>query len=663
MALPPVAPFPPAGFRKDLAPEDWEACLDAWLSLTEAYLHLPDDAFQSAVAHELSGFQGFMISFYAEISSLTDQDSRLSSTKVSSLRRVCFLLCHRVLTEHVPPHGLLGYVFLSNFCRTYPKSSALQKTLSALWRKNGHGVELGLQKLLSQLTRSLDNSKTVDGAADLLKQLLPLLHASPDVGEYFMTGSDFLDSLCSGYTKASDQHKKTLVITTYLGLLSLIRVEKHKYALLSDHLYALKADAEARGDTVESLLSDLVTNTPILSKIRDATSPSEGARARNIAVSLDAFASKSLARPKKHIRRKVTTSKGKAPLEETVHGDVHVHQMSMITQVQDLFPDLGSAFIVKLLDEYNNNVEQVTAHLLDDSLPPHLQHIDRSEQLPQPSEVPLDHADLEPRSTPPLHPSTLPQRRNIFDNDDFDRLAVDASQLRIGGKQKAYTANDDLADGSTNKAAILSALAAFDADDDERDDTYDVEDVGATVDTHNPEDADPASQIDEKHEEMLFKAWSTRPEDFGRETAVRKGSARARMKMETGMTDEAIEGWAIMMRRNPRNLRRLQTKYTDFSGQQADIRSTRWRAEEEEGEEGTGGSGTSTPRGGQQGRGRGRGGRGRGRGSSVAGDASEKGTQQARHRKEASKGSRANHNRRDQRARKMARGGGGVLPG
>ena len=55
--------------------------------------------------------------------------------------------------------------------------------------------------------------------------------------------------------------------------------------------------------------------------------------------------------------------------------------MSVITQVQDLFPDLGAGFVVKLLDEYNDNAEKVIAHLLEDSLPPHLTEADRSEQL------------------------------------------------------------------------------------------------------------------------------------------------------------------------------------------------------------------------------------------------------------------------------------------
>ena len=53
----------------------------------------------------------------------------------------------------------------------------------------------------------------------------------------------------------------------------------------------------------------------------------------------------------------------------------------MITQIQDLFPDLGAGFIVKCLYEYNDDIEQVTAHLLEESLPPHLAEADRSEKL------------------------------------------------------------------------------------------------------------------------------------------------------------------------------------------------------------------------------------------------------------------------------------------
>lgn len=217
------------------------------------------------------------------------------------------------------------------------------------------------------------------------------------------------------------------------------------------------------------------------------------------------------------------------------------------------------------------------------------------------------------------------------------------------------TAEDILEDRSNapNKAAILSALAAFDSDDDERDDTYDVGDVGGTVDAANPDDSS-----EQPHDEALFKAYKSTPKLFGRDAETRRGKQRADLRLETGMTDEAIEGWALMLSRDARQLRRLEAKFSTFRGSQNEIASTAWRASPV-------GSGTedSDVDGGNRGRGgfrsrpgRGRGGGGRGRGN-VAGPTGDKDTEAARHRKEANKGSRANHNRRDQRAKKMARGG------
>lgn len=119
------------------------------------------------------------------------------------------------------------------------------------------------------------------------------------------------------------------------------------------------------------------------------------------------------------------------------------------------------------------------------------------------------------------------------------------------------------------------------------------------------------------------------------------------------MTDEAIEGWGIMLGRDAWRLRRLEAKFGMFAGVQRELGATAYRGS-------PGGSGTEDSdvggRGGFRGRARGRSGRG-GRGASVAGPVDDKATQIARQRKDANKGSRANHNRRDQRARKMARGG------
>jgi activating signal cointegrator complex subunit 2 len=226
---------------------------------------------------------------------------------------------------------------------------------------------------------------------------------------------------------------------------------------------------------------------------------------------------------------------------------------------------------------------------------------------------------------------------------------------------------------SSAKAAILSALATFDSDSDERDDTYDATDVGGTVDTALPgtsDDIDPDQYDGSSTEEALFRAFQKSPAAFDRDAGTRRGPMRAALKDETGMTDEAIEGWAIMLKRNPWRLQKLETRFSTSAGGQREIPSSAYRqngpdsATEDSDVEGPEdvervrsrvGSGPGRGHSLARGRGRGRGGRVDGE---VSNPADKQATQLARQRKDAHKGSRANHNRRDQRARKMARGGG-----
>jgi activating signal cointegrator complex subunit 2 len=217
-----------------------------------------------------------------------------------------------------------------------------------------------------------------------------------------------------------------------------------------------------------------------------------------------------------------------------------------------------------------------------------------------------------------------------------------------------------LQDRSTapNKAAIFSALAAFDSDDDERDDTYDITDVGGTVDSaapgNNPEEDRANTDVRDAQDEVLFRAYRATPNVFDRDAATRRGKLRMTLKEETGMTDESIEGWGLMLSRDGRQIKRLEAKFSTFTGAQKELAGTAWRASPQgSGTEDSDVDGNNRGRGGRPRIGRGR---GRGRGN-VVGPSREKETEQARQRKEANKGSRANHNRRDQRAKKMARGG------
>ena len=662
MSLPPLAPVPPANVRLSLAPEEWSACLDAWLAVAEFTLQVSSKATTEAKSGPSNNTAGFLRSFYHESSHIAPDDETLRNPKAQQLQKACFRLVHRILIEKQGHEELLDWKFLGDFCHVHVKNLALARFMTLLWKECQPRLELKVQAQKSVFTSKLEHA--TDGMASNLQRLAPILRASPDIAALFMTGSDFLDALASFYVRTINvEDRKAAVLLLYLGLESLVKVEPQNVSMLSDHLYSLKTTAD-NASSKESILADLITNTPLVARSRRSVNGEGSDRLFKLLDSLETYRSSSIARPRKRVRRKVDKGKGKGP---QVDGELHMHRMSLVTQVQDLFPDLGSGFIMKLLDEYDDNVEQVTAHLLDDSLPPHLQTLDRTEKasIYTPNQA-TQRDQLAPRSTPPpLDPYAepyIPSRRNVFDDDELDRLEMDTSRLHIGKRNATQPSNT-----TTNKAAILSALAAFDSDDDERDDTYDVDDVGGTVDTAHP-DGEPAlatsKASQEENDAALFKVHKASPELFGRTFDIRRGQARQALKAETGMTDEAIEGWAIMLRRDPKRLTRMESKFGAggagaFNGTQGQLGRTAYR-ESPAGTETEDSDAPNAPRGGFRGRGRGRGGpagRGRGRGGNVAGPSSEAGTAAAQRRKEESKGSRANHNRRDQRARKMRRGG------
>ncbi|KAA8566408.1 hypothetical protein EYC84_008975 [Monilinia fructicola] len=561
------------------------------------------------------------------------------------------------------PEYLLRWEVLADVCKFYGKEKGGKVTTLA-WSKHSTTIEASLSSIKSSLTEELDAGLKGDlkGSEIQLRRLNHLLHVSPEAASFFMAGDDFVDALISCYKLMNPPLRKVLITTTYLCIIGLTEGPTPKFSSLVDRLYSLNAAAEAhkKGPTNvnDSLVAELVTVTPVLKQIQQKidASGSVSNRAKSAITALQGFRKPGgSGRPPRFVKKKPNKGKGLAEADDHESSNIHVHQMSLISQIQDLFPDLGSGFVVKLLEEYNDNTEEVISHLLEGSLPPSLERADRSEELELPHEPSSSHADLVPHSTPPQ----LPTRRNVFDDDEFDQLAVDASRLHFGRRNPDQTADDVLQDRSTapNKAAILSALAAFDSDDDERDDTYDIADVGGTVDSTNPEERNiENSSSQNTYEEALFRAYKSSPDIFARDATTRRSKERAVIRQETGMTDEALEGWAVMLSRDSRQMRRLETRFATFKGEQTRLESTAWKAVE--GEEDGNGNGDRGRGGRLRGQGRGRGGGRGGRGGgNVAGTSGDKETDVARQRKEANKGSRANHNRREGRARKMARGG------
>ncbi|KAL7619363.1 hypothetical protein AAE478_009900 [Parahypoxylon ruwenzoriense] len=660
VALPSFAPFPEAPWKDHIVPDEWEVCLSNWIALVEAHLSLSEEQFTPFSCQDESTLT-FLTCFMREVASGGTTLLGISQLARTLLRQ-CFILAARFLRTPSTPPPLLQWEFLADFSRLYLKrrTSAL---VGGAFRKPP--VALSLNTLKKSLILALDSGlkgdlKTLEAQ---LKRLNHLIHASSDTAAFFLAGSDFLDGLIGCYKIMNPPLRKTIVTTAYLCLVGLTEGEYPKFSLLADQLYSLKAAAEGHEagplNANDSMVAELVTGTPILKQVgrRLEESDSSTTRTKSFIAALEGFKKPGgSAGPRKLVKRKIDKGKGTMTEDDEAMGEMRMHRMSYIFQIQDLFPELGSGFVSSLLDEYGDDTEQVVAHILEDSLPPHLASADRTEEL-SPERKRRKSRTVAPRPTPPQ----VPIRHNVFDDDKFDKLAVDLSDVHFGKRNPDNSADDVLNDRSSapNKAAILSALSAFDADDDERDDTYDAADAGFVVNDGNTEDADDQKRKD-ANEEVLFRVYQSDPKIFDRDAVTRRSATRSKLKQETRMTDEAIEGWAVMLTRTPHQMRQLEMKYSALGSEQPALVSTAWRANSagsgtEDNDVDSGGNGF---RGGSHGRGRGRGrGRGGGRGGNVAGPSSDKDTENARRRKEAHKGSRANHNRRDQRAKKMARGG------
>ncbi|KAJ5115826.1 hypothetical protein N7456_000174 [Penicillium angulare] len=695
--FPPLAPVPSPAVRRTIPSDDWDACLDAWIMLLGIRLNANDQKFELAAADDAS-VVSFLESFYQHASA-GDQGLH-HGPKARKLRKLCFLATRRYILGHSNPNPeLFSWTLLGNMCSCYPSSVALKTSLSEVWDLHHEKILSSIEKAKSFIMGQLSspNSLMSPGVIGDIRRLTILASVLSPCGQALMAGSDFLDTLAESYhsPKIREELRRMLVANVYVGLISLLKEPSTNLSLLLDQLYSLKAAAGLGTPKMKNeatILSDLICSTDMLQRLEKYLQSHPQKRGEDLLASLRLYQLESKHFHRRYQRKK-KLDKGKEPSSGLgIPDELHAHKMSLVSQVQDLFPDLGSAFVVRLLDAYNDSPETVVAHLLDDSLSPELQSLDRSEQLPPTAEA--SH-DLAPRPTPPaIHspqiPTSIPTRKNVFDEDvDIAELSLSENakgKLRFGRADSELTADEVLADRSqhaTNKAAILSALASFDSDDDERDDTYDVADVGGTVDATDA-DADTEARNQraaaENLDMVLFRAYKSNPAIFARDAGTRRSQPRAQLKRETNMMDEAIEGWAVMLTRDPKRLAKLEDRLAvdaDGSGgslNQPSLASTSYRkprAGEDDSDEGESSSGPSM-RGGR-GRGRGGGGGGRGRGGrggrggggagSSGGPSGEQGQSNpaANRRKEENKASRANHNRRQQRAKKIARGGG--LPG
>lgn len=378
MALPPFASFPPANIQSEIPPEEWQGCLESWVLLAKSYLLLSSEEFSLRITKGPSIVE-FLLSYIRQDAASNENPTNRSES-AKRLRRESFLLLHRILMEVKPiPKALLEWACLGDFAIIYHTSKSLMELLESVWDRENLENSTSMQKSKAYIIELIKkdvgkgNPKETPDLELALRRAACLLKVCYQYGQFLMSGSDFLDSLSTTYENASYDFQTREETIGCLCLSSLLDSRRPKFSTLIDHVYELNSPSHH-----ESLCKGIFSNTPLLSRMREQIKSPEKERAKKLMAALSEFESAK----KKTVWRSMDKGKGRAEGEygRGALKNLHAHKLSLVTQIQDLFPDFGSGFVVRLLDEYDEDVEQVTAHLLDASLPPHLRNLDRSEE-------------------------------------------------------------------------------------------------------------------------------------------------------------------------------------------------------------------------------------------------------------------------------------------
>lgn len=291
-------------------------------------------------------------------------------------------------------------------------------------------------------------------------------------------------------------------------------------------------------------------------------------------------------------RGAASKGKGRAPLGADLPppalAPVDAELDSMVAQVLDILPEHSPDYIRALLAHtdypFYRNGEKVIEALLEGT-------------APSPSEI-----------APPAFVSSntaTQERRNIF--DDAGPITLD--QVQIG--KKSHDEKAILQDRSfmeQHKADILRRVEALQLEDIE----FELEDehgnagggggdiayeddvlaqVAVNGDGESTDDEEEAEPDKPSPETVMELAYLADPGVFARDAQTRRSKARVDLRAQSGWDDGQIEGWKIMLERNPQK-DRILAKH-EFSGNRRDQIPTPAR------------SGASTPDPGRGGGGRG----------------------------------------------------------
>lgn len=229
------------------------------------------------------------------------------------------------------------------------------------------------------------------------------------------------------------------------------------------------------------------------------------------------------------------------------------------------------------------------------------------------------------------------------ENDHAQELELSGRDAAISDSDSKRIVNKRVPDELRNKTMTWAMQLMYQADEDERDDTYDEAEVAHSVGKISLEDSDSAPNSvtngsSSNYDNIERYLWDLLKQDKSLFERTKRGSkVRKDMKKDTSWSDEQIEGWARMLERSPQRARILEEKYmfrgNVKSGKKAYVKNQLGNNDEQPRED----SKPAKPA------------------HNQPTTAVEKKRQQARNEKK--KGGRANHNRKAGHDKKLSKAG------
>ncbi|CAI4039171.1 hypothetical protein SMKI_07G1430 [Saccharomyces mikatae IFO 1815] len=218
-----------------------------------------------------------------------------------------------------------------------------------------------------------------------------------------------------------------------------------------------------------------------------------------------------------------------------------------LSSLMELFPQFSKYQLSQALLAYDNNIELVTNKIFED--PTIIQGFPKEPKKKE-MEQALDENNAS--STDEL---------NILDR-------IPSSKEKLDKKVISEGVPDEL----RNKTLTRALKLLYEADEDERDDTYDEADVSRTdlskkigfQDDENDEIDDDAKekQQGDKYSAVESYLWNLLKEDPTLFERSKRGTkVRKTIKEKTSWSDEKIEGWSRMLERSPTRARLLEKKF------------------------------------------------------------------------------------------------------